>query len=82
MNNVTQPTLTTDTIVLNAGDALPTSVDDYGSLLVVGQELYRQDTGGRYYWTGSAWAAVTDAQKLCQIVDLLKEILTVISSED
>lgn len=82
MSNVSEPTLTTETLVLNSGATFPTSVDDYGSLLVIGQELYQQDTGGRYYWTGTTWKPVSTEQKLCQIADLLKEILTALTSED
>lgn len=73
------PLRTDDRLHIGASDAIPT-VDFDGGALPVGRELLR-DNGGTYYWTGSAFTAVTAEQKLCQIAEFLREIRDLLSSQ-
>ena len=71
----TLPRLSTSgRLVRNAADTEPTTVDDNGGALLLGQELLIEDTGTLKYWNGTAFAPVTVSQKLCQLADLLTEL--------
>lgn len=72
--NITEPALLTDDPMVIEKSASTPTIDDFGGVLRVGQELLRLDTGARAYWDGTTWKAVTETQKLCQLVDILREI--------
>lgn len=72
--------LTGDPMVCLDADDRPTVSED-GSDLQIGQLLIQEDNGHEYYWTGSAWAQVTFAQKLDLNTQLLRDIRDLLTEE-
>lgn len=77
----TRPALLTETPIIGVSTDTAPALDEEGSELAVGALWLHEDTGGRYYWTGSAWSAVTAEQADALRLDLLFEIRDMLRSQ-
>lgn len=69
-----RPILLTESPLVTESTATAPTVDDEGNPLEVGELWVHEDTGARFYWSGSEWLSVSREQMEALKLDLLFEI--------